>query len=181
MIHYPLRKTATDRARETAAPASRLKPIGTARHARDGQCPDAGWKRLSNTQKARLSILARKAYAEQKVQGMDLDEWRHEIAISACGCRISEASQRQWADLKTAFQDLAGDPVGAMRTQIHEGDNKRRIALHKLTTACKERGLDFSYAEKICRAQFKIPTAEASAKQLWCLFYTVTNRRQKPS
>jgi hypothetical protein len=181
MIHYPLRKPAASRGRETApASRARLAPIGTARHARDGECPDGGWHRLSNKQKAMLSQLARKAYAAQKVQGMDLDEWRHEVAISACGVRISEAVQKHWADLKTAFQDLAGDPVGAMRTQLREGDNKRRIALHKLTTACADSGLDISYAESICRDTFKVPIAQASARQIWCLFFTIKNRRTKP-
>jgi integrase len=164
-----------------STPRPRLQPIPAARHTRDAECPDAGWKRLTNTQKGRLAMLAAKAYRVQKVQGMELDEWRHEVAIRACGCRISEAVQRQWADLKTAFQDLAGDPVGAMRTQIREGDNKRRIALHKLTTACAERGLDMSYAESICRSQFKVPVSQASAKQIWCLFYTVRNRRKSQS
>jgi integrase len=124
-------------------------------------------------------MLARKAYQVQRVQGIDPDEWRHEVAIQACGCRISEAVQSHWADLKTAFQDLAGDPVGAMRTQIREGDNKRRIALHKLTTLCTERGLDISYAESICRDTFKVPIAQASAKQIWCLFYTIQKRGTK--
>ena len=174
MKTYTLRKPAF------AAPASRtrLQPIGTARHSRDAECPDAGWKRLSNNQKARLSMLARKAYVLQRVQGMDFDEWRHEIAINACGVRISEATQSHWADLKTAFQDLAGDPVGAMNTQIREGDNKRRVAMHKLTTALAAKNLPAAYAASICFAQFKVPLAEASAKQIWCLFYTVQNRRQ---
>lgn len=172
MKTYTLRKPAF------AAPVSRtrLQPIGTARHSRDTECPDAGWKRLSNKQKARLSMLAAKGYAFQRVQGMSLEDWRHEIAIRACGVRISEATQDHWADLKTAFLDLAGDPVGAMRTQLREGDNKRRIALHKLTKACEQRGLAMSYAESICRDQFKVPVSQASAKQIWCLFFTISKR-----
>lgn len=178
MIHYTLSNV---RGREdkprTARP--RLKPIPGTRHARDAECPDAGWKRLTNHQKARLSILARKAYTFQRVQGIDLDEWRHEVAISACGCRISEAVQTHWADLKAAFQDLAGEPEKALRTHIREGDNKRRIALYKLTKELEAHGLETAYAEKICRDQFKVPISQASAKQIWCLFFTISKRGKK--
>lgn len=156
-----------------------LKPIPDAKRKQDAACPDGGWKRLSNEQKARLSILARAAYQHQKVQGMTVEEWRHEISIRACGCRISEAVQDHWADLKSAFEDLAGKPEKAFKTQLREGDNKRRVAMHKLTTALAAKGLHLSYAASICKTQFKCGLEEASAKQLWCLFYTVTNRRRK--
>lgn len=157
----------------------RLKPISDHKRAADKACPDAGWKRLSNEQKGRLSVLARKAYAHQRVQGMTETEWRHEIAISVCGCRISEAVQDHYTNLKSAFEDLCGEHDRAFKTQIRGADNKRRIALHKLATACKERGLHDSYPESICRSQFKVPISQASAKQIWCLFFTVTKRREK--
>jgi len=175
MTTYTLRKPAA-----TAPDRTRLQPIATARHSRDAECPDAGWRRLSNKQKARLSMLARKAYAVQRVQGIDCDEWRHEIAISACGCRISEAIQDHWTDLYSAFVDLAGEPEKAFAAQVRSGDNKRRIAMHKLTTLCKERGLDISYAESICTDTFKEPLSKATAKQLWCLYFTITKRGAKP-
>jgi hypothetical protein len=159
-------------------PAVKLAPVSTAKHAADAGCPDGSWHRLTREQKARLSMLAREAFLFQKVQGMDRDEWRQEIAIRACGCRISEATQAHWADLKSAFQDLAGKPEKAFQTQMREGDNKRRVALYKLTGALAERGLQPAYAATICRAQFKCSLEEASAKQIWCLFYTVTNRRK---
>lgn len=155
----------------------RLKPIAASRHAADAKCPDAGWKRLTNKQKGRLSMLAATAYTHQQVQGMTVKEWRHEISINTCGVRISEAIQDHYDNLKSAFQDLAGQHAGAYRTQVRSKDNKRRIAMHKLITACKERGLNSSYPASICMTQFKCPLEEASAKQLWCLFFTVTNRR----
>ena len=158
-------------------PAVRVKPVSAAKHAEDGACGDGGWKPLSREQKARLSILARQAYAHQGVQGMTVDEWRREVSERACGCRISEATQRNWADLKSAFEDLCGQVEKAFRTQLREGDNKRRVALWKLTQALAAKGLETSYAGKICRIQFKCALEEASAKQLWCLFYTITNRK----
>lgn len=156
----------------------RLAPIADSRHAEDDRCPDGGNNPLTRKQKSRLSILARKAFTHQQIQGVSPEDWRHDTAISACGFRISEASQKHWADLQSAFQDLAGEEGKAFRTQVRAGDNKRRVALHKLTTAITERGLHISYAESISMAQFKVPIAQASAKQIWCLFYTVTNRRK---
>lgn len=156
-----------------------LKPIGAARHIEDSSCPDAGWKALTKNQKTRLAIMARKAAEVQGIslKSKDLDEWRHQVCIKACGVRITEATQSNWADLKSAFEDLGGKPEQAFKTQLREGDNKRRVAMHKLTQALAGKGLDASYAAKICNAQFKVPLDQASAKQLWCLFYTVTNRR----
>lgn len=155
-----------------------LKPISGARHAGDAECPDAGWKRLSNEQKGRLSMLAGQAYERLKVYGISLKEWRHQTAIDACGHRISEATQSHYPDLLSAFQILAGQPEKAFKTQMRSGDNKRRVAMFKLTEACQERGLHMSYPDSICHTQFKIPISEASAKQIWCLFYTVTKRRK---
>ena len=157
----------------------KLRSISDKRHSEDAGCPDAGWKPLSSQQKNRLAILARQAFENLKVQGMTATEWRHEMAIQKVGCRISEAKQKHWTDLKSMFQDLAGKHGPAYKTQIRAADNKRRVALHKLTLAIQERNLHISYAQSICMTQFKVPLEEASAKQIWCLFYTVTNRRRK--
>jgi hypothetical protein len=73
---------------------------------------------------------------------------------------------------------LAGKPVQAYQTQLRDGDNKRRVALWKLTQALSAKGLEMGYAGAICRAQFKCQLEDASAKQLWCLFYTIYNRRK---
>jgi hypothetical protein len=155
-----------------------VRPIATAKHAEDAACADGGWKPLTKEQKMRLSILARKAAWEQK-QGLDnkqLDAWRQEVSIRACGVRISEASQCHWADLKSAFEDLAGAPEQAFETQLRDVDNKRRVALWKLNQVLTEKGLAPEYAGAICKTQFKCALEDASAKQLWCLFYTVKNR-----
>jgi hypothetical protein len=159
--------------------ATRLKPISDKRHAADSKCPEGAAKPLSNNQKARLSMLARKAYEHQKVQGMTATEWRHEIAINKVGCRISEAMQKHWNDLKSTFEDLAGRPGKAFNTQLRAGDNKRRIALYKLTNELAAHNLAPGYAEHICQAKFKIPLAEASAKQIWALYFDITKRPVK--
>ena len=157
-----------------------LKPIATARHAEDAKCPDASWKPLTKNQKARLSILARQAAVTMglSLRAADLNAWRQETSIKACGCRISEAKQEHWADLKSTFEDLAGKPEQAFKTQLRDGDNKRRVAMHKLTEALRKKELPVSYAAAICFTQYKVPLEEATAKQLWCLFYTAHNRKR---
>ena len=156
-----------------------LRPVPASKHAQDAACSDGGWHPLTKEQKRDLSILARKAATAQGITGTKaIDAWRHEVALKACGHRISEATQRNWADIKSAFEDLAGRPEKAFQTQMRDGDNKRRVALYKLTQALSAKGLATTYAAAICRVQFKCPLEEASAKQLWCLFYTVTNRKK---
>lgn len=156
----------------------RPRPISGAKHAEEAACPDAAWKSLSNKQKGLLSMLAAQAYAAQGLSpAVTLAEWRRDTAIRACGCRISQATQAHWADLKSAFQDLSGHPEKAFHTLMREGDNKRRVALYKLTQALKSKGLNPSYAQAICRAQFKCQIEDASAKQIWCLFFTISRRR----
>lgn len=158
----------------------RLKPVTAAKHREDADARDGSWKPLTNHQKARLAILAKAAAVAQgeSFTAREMDEWRHEQAIKACGVRISEATQRHWADLKSAFEDLSGKPEKAFRTQMREGDNKRRVAMHKLAEELTKKGLHSSYAASICRAQFKCALDEATAKQLWCVFYTISNRRK---
>lgn len=139
--------------------------------------PDAHG-RLSLYQKRRLVLLARRAFNKQGRPGGDFDTWRREIALRACGLRISEADQRDWAALKAAYLDAAGDSGRAFETLMREDDNKRRIAMHKLVRACTERGLPLAYPEAICRRQYRCCLGEASAPQLWRLVFTVKNRRK---
>ena len=156
----------------------RVKPIGDSKHAEDNECPDAGWKPLTRKQKRDLSMLARKAAEKRGLPKWEFDTYRHDVAKHVCGLRISEARQSHFNDLLAAFQYAAGDDVAAFRTHLRAVDNKRRVAMFKLTEALNSRGLDIAYAGQICRTQFKVTLEEATAKQLWCLFYTVTKRRK---
>lgn len=156
-----------------------LRPIGDRQRTAGDDAPAGDWKPLTRGQKARLAMLAAKAYAHQRVCGMSVDEWRHEVAWQTCGRRISEAVQRDYSDLKAAFLDLAGEPEQAFRQHVRGVDHKRRVALYKLREACEERGLHESYPASICMTQFRCGLEDATAKQLWCLVFTVRNRRQK--
>jgi hypothetical protein len=108
--------------------------------------------KLSKGEKTHLAIEARKAYAKMEGNGAtdeSFDEFRHRIALQACGRRISEA-------LRADYSALA--------------------AAHKLKQALSAAGLADGYAATICLQQFKTGIESASTKQLWSLFYTITNR-----
>ncbi len=135
---------------------------------------------LSRTQKQRLAILSREAYASQPnlVRGATkFDCWRHAQAIKCCGRRISEAGQGDYLPLKAHFLDLAGKPVAAMQAHMRRETEPQRIALHKLARECAAKGLSLAYPATICRAQYRCTLEEANEKQLWRLFFTVRNRR----
>lgn len=156
-----------------------IKPIAYERHAEDVSCADGGWKPLTREEKKRLSVLAADA---AKARGLDLKgaalaEWRAAESIKACGVRISAATHGHWADIKAHFEKLSGKPEQALRTHLRSGDNKRRVAMYKLQAELEAKNLAMGYAEAICRTQYKVPLAQATAKQLWCLFYTVKNRK----
>lgn len=135
---------------------------------------------LSREQKARLAILARRAWDARRAgnPGLDADTFRREQSIKACGKRITEAAQRDYLTLRAHFEDLCGEPDRAMRTMWGEDNQAAKVAFRRLCIECKQRGLDLSYPGSICRRQFRCSLQDANAKQLWCLVYTVRNRRK---
>lgn len=156
--------------------ADALEAGSAAHHVGHDYSPDAG-SLLSRRQKWRLVQLSRKAWIANGCPGCEHD-FRHAEAITACGLRVSEASQRQWAALKAHFENIAGSPDRAINTLIRENDNARRVALYKLKESCRLRGLNLAYANAICRRQNRCDLDDANAAQLWRLNFTVCNRRK---
>lgn len=132
---------------------------------------------LTLHQKRRLVLLAKQAWRKRGQPGESFDAWRHDTSIRACGHRIREATQRHWASLKAAFQDALGESGHALSTLLRDHDNKRRIALHKLAAECSARGLPLAYPEAICTRQYRCNLHDATAPQIWRLFFTIKNRR----
>lgn len=158
-----------------------LKPIGEAKHAADKDCPDGSWKALTKTEKMNLSKLAKSAHDHLGLglKGKALDAWRAEESIKACGVRISEAVHGNWAAIKAHFEDLGGRPEAAFETHMRGVDNKRRVAMWKLHKELEAKGLAPGYAETICRSKFKVPLDQASAKQIWVVFFDIKNRKAR--
>lgn len=137
--------------------------------------------RLSNEEKRELSIAARTAWHLMRKRGAIEDtetekEFRHRIALQACGRRVSEAIRADYGDLAAAFASMGGNVQRAMRIAERGATEGRRIALHKLQEALTSHGLHEGYAAAICQRQFRVPLAEAATNQLWSLVFTVRNR-----
>lgn len=177
IIAFPLAAGRRPVAAEEAAPKPRkYKVKGSPKP--EGYAPEAGWWPLSRKQKAALAILAkeaaRKAYLPEA--GPEHDAWRHEQSIAACGLRVSEARQRDWAALRVHFECLCGREAKAFRVALRAEDNGHRIAMHKLRGELAARGLDEGYAETICRSKFKVALRDASAPQVWTVVYDLRGR-----
>ena len=142
--------------------------------------PEGDWKPLSNEQKARLALLAKQAARMQYLpeSGPEHDAWRQERSLALAKVRISEARQRHWNDLHAVWQDMAGESGKAFAILMRADGNPRRVAMFKLTQELKARGLADKYAETICFSMFKVSLADASAKQLWKVLFTL--RSHKP-
>lgn len=148
---------------------------------------------LSNLQKRDIAIAARAAYqawdGREAFEAINSDQsrtacfegWRHvEIGNATGGIQsLRECTQAHYATVLAHFQRLAGRAEAAQRTLVRDQDNGRRIAMHKLTAALRERGLVLDYAATICRSKFKCPLDRASESQVWKLFYDV-KRARKP-
>lgn len=106
------------------------------------------------------------------------EAWRHVEQGKAVGIQsLCECTQAHFQPLVAHFRELLGDAEGAQRARDRDADNGRRIALFKLRETLRERELTEGYAAAICRRQFRCELNRASVKQVWCLVYTVRNRR----
>ncbi len=147
---------------------------------------------LSREQKAEIGALARQAWLAWPGREGFLESngelsatecftaWRHWQQGLACGKQSLCActSEGDYLRLRAHFLALGGDQMAATRALVRHASEPARIAFFKLREAIAERGLREEYAAAICRRQFRCSLAEASERQLWCLVYTVRNRRK---
>ncbi|MGF1484751.1 MAG: hypothetical protein ACFBZ8_10355 [Opitutales bacterium] len=113
--------------------------------------------------------------------------WRREQQRLAVGeSSLTRMRQEDYLTVKLHFEmlrDTAGranldvaPSRGATRTMAKLATDEQRRAQWKLDRELERGGFDQAYAESICRTQFKVPLGEATARQLWNLFYTIRNR-----
>lgn len=134
---------------------------------------------LSRFQKMLIARDAHRAWIARGSPPPGEAEWRREQSLKAAGVRISAAKQSDYAALRAHFLDLLRQYTRAFQTLVDAEKNKARIALFHLKKACAERDLHLDYPASICRRQFKCALEDASPKQLWCLVFTIHNRRPK--
>lgn len=147
---------------------------------------------LSNAQKAGIAMLARRAYAawpgraafeqanHERSPSKCFEAWRRVEQGKAVGLpSLRLCLQDHFLPLRAHFGSLAGADGRALNDLMRHAEEPRIRARWKLQQALDERGLDENYAAAICRAQFKCALGDASEKQLWNLFFTVSKRRKK--
>lgn len=144
---------------------------------------------LSIPQKREIAIAASRAYkawdGREAFEAVNSDRsrtdcmesWRHVEQGKAVGIQsLLEMTQDHYGRVLAHFLKLAGDEDGARRVLARDADNDRRVALYKLRAELQKHGLEEGYAAVICKSKFKRPLGEATAKQLWKLFFDVKNR-----
>lgn len=139
---------------------------------------------LTKCQKWRLADLAARVYGwlrdRGQLAGVNLADWRHHIAVKACGKRISAANLGDFKRIQAAFLHEKGDAEGERRALVQAASTPQAIALFKLRECMKQTGTPPAYAETLARRFYKNGNlAELTARQLWTLLYTVRNNANK--
>lgn len=109
------------------------------------------------------------------------EAWRHEQQLLAVKKRSLKACDQ--GDYKALEEHFAAmipeEDLRAFDAGMKKGKEPayRQMILHKIKAACESVSLNYpAYPAHICRDQFRRSLEAASPKQLWCLFYTITNR-----
>lgn len=138
---------------------------------------------LDNVAKWRLSALAERAYGLLKSRGMlageTLEGYRGRIAVAACGKRIRHACLGDRMKIQGAFLREMERAEEASRCAVKAQATAKDIALFKLKELCERRQFPATYAAGIAWRVFKLTLEQCSAKQVWKVFFTITNNANK--
>lgn len=137
---------------------------------------------ISKDERSELAIEARKAFKKLEGNGATdetFDEFRHRIAINACGRRISEALRGDYGKIAAAFAAISGNTGRAIRIAVRSETEGRRIALVKLTELLHGLGHEISYAAPLLWNFYKVRLEDATSKQLWAVFYEFKGGNKK--
>lgn len=135
---------------------------------------------LNQREKWQLSALAKAAHTKLTKMGLIVDEpladFRQRVSVAACGKRISHACHGDRMLIQSAFLEVMGRAQQAARAQVKAATTALDIAKHSLAKQCQSRGLSAEYADGIARRIYKRPVCGlTTAKEVWTVFYTVTN------
>jgi hypothetical protein len=98
-------------------------------------------------------------------------EFRHRIALQACGRRVSEAIRADYGDLAAAFASMGGNTQRAMHIAERGVTEGRRIAIKKLTEVLASQGHQLSYAAPFIKALCGLSIEEAPTKKIWAAVF----------
>jgi hypothetical protein len=137
---------------------------------------------LTNDERQRLARVGREAWLYMKGKGAtdeSFDEFRHRIAIQACGRRISEAIRSDFNLIKAAFEAILGRTKAAVRSAERSLTEGKRIAVHKLRSLLESQGRHESYATPLFRSMYKTTMEAATAAQVWKVYYELGGTSQQ--
>lgn len=145
----------------------------------DGDGPGTA-RPLTRRQKFILADLARHSFqrlqAQGQLAGVTLEAWRHQVAVQACGHRISEATLGDFKTIQAALLHAVGDEAGERRAMMQAQGTPLAIALFKLGQILRETNTPRAYAETLARRFYKTANlADLTARQVWTLTFTIRN------
>lgn len=163
-------------------------------HAIDGGLNAA----LTRRQFALLCMAARRAFDEQvRVNlvdpGVDFASWRHAEQLRVIGVSsLRVARQRHYRPMMAHWQDLAGNPMSALRSRIRATMDKSAQARAKVRAECEAAASFFGgaagarqYADGFLRHKRGVSIDEASAADLWHAVFVIRRRvgqfKRKPA
>ncbi|MES2596411.1 MAG: hypothetical protein V4662_13785 [Verrucomicrobiota bacterium] len=133
---------------------------------------------LDKRRRQQLGQLARNVWQRLHKLGVvteTCDEWRHRIATTACGRRISAATVGDFKIIQAAFLREAGQEQAAQRAINKAATTAVEIARNALRKALAKHGKTAAYAEAIAMRTWKRPLASINAKETWGIVSTVNN------
>ncbi len=151
-------------------------------------CRLAGLAWQAEIRRGRITV------SKNLVKSKQLEDWRREQQLAACGvASLCAATQQHYRALRAHFNNLLGTPAGAARSfrdtmrtgpvtdsapggDTHEARELWRHNLDKAIAAHSADGVTTAYMESICKSEFKVPLAAATPYQLKCLTNTAWSR-----
>ncbi len=158
-----------------------MKPAST--FLQEATAPEPGTTvLLTSKERQELAILAREAWLKMTGAGAtdeSFDEFRHRIAIQACGRRITEAIRSDFNLIKAAFAAIVGrtkQAINAAERSLTEG---KRIAVNKLTKLLTSQERHISYSAPLFRSMYKTTLEDATTKQVWAVYFELGGTSQQ--
>jgi hypothetical protein len=148
---------------------------------------------LSHPQIVQICIAARLAYNawpmreefelinSEMSRTKAFEAWRHcEIGKITGGIQSLKlcTNEAHYLPLLAHFTAMRGEGGKALMMLLRHADADRITIYFKLIQALEERELAEGYAATICRCKFKRDLGDASAKQLWSIFFDIRKRRK---
>lgn len=138
------------------------------------------WANQPASVKAEFEAMAAEALNDPLVSGAKVyDFWRRHWQTKVVGkSSMAEMSNRHYLRLKSLWEELGGQINTALRTMVHEYDEKKRQYLHLVEEECLAAGLAWpGYPAAIARAQCCGRTLDdLNADEAYHLLCTIRNR-----